>query len=714
MFIGHKREDGVIQPLKDHLNGVATLSSTFAAAFGAKEHALRTGQLHDAGKYSRAGQRRMADPCHTAKVDHSTAGAQIAYRQMHDGLAALAIAGHHGGMTDLGGKYAAEGDGTLLGRCRKALVGDMDYSSFWAENQIDPNTSFPAWLDRRDSFGMQFYARMLFSCLVDADYLDTERFMRTEPAPRGTDATMAALLEALHAFIEPWLSAPTTALNEQRCAILRNCLRASEGVPGLYSLTVPTGGGKTVSSLAFALSHAATYGMKRVIYVIPYTSIIEQNAREFKRILGEENVLEHHSSVDWDIDGDMEDSGAAWQTLAAENWDVPVVVTTAVQFFESLFSNRPSRCRKLHNIANSVVIFDEAQMLPLPYLKPCVAAIAELVRHYHVTAVLCTATQPALGRLFAERPDAPTVREITPNVAALQAFFRRVHFEQMGTMTDEALAEALAAKMQVLCIVNTRQRAQTIFTGLPEDGTYHLSTRMTPDHRMCVLNVIRQRLAEGKPCRVVSTSLIEAGVDVDFPEVWREMAGLDSILQAAGRCNREGRRSPEESRVVVFESDQGIPKGMQPSVEAAKLAMASGAPMDADDTIRKYFECLYWLRGNEKLDERGIMKLCMEIKMKSIAEAFHLIETDTRIIYIPSEANAEALDAVRYGHFSRSLMRQLGRSAVNVYPWDWQKLYDGGMLEPLENGAAILADLSAYDPKCGLRIDVDPGRGLWI
>lgn len=714
MYIGHRREDGTVQLLGDHLQGVAALSSAFASAFGAEAHAYRTGQMHDAGKYSRAGQRRMSDPAHTAKVDHSTAGAQIAQQQLRDGLAALAIAGHHGGMPDLGGKYSAEGDGTLAGRCRKALEGDMDYSAFWDEIQIDPKASVPTWLNRRDSFELSFYARMLFSCLVDADFLDTERFMRGEAPPRGGGASMAELLEALRAHVAPWLSAPTTALNEKRCAILENCIRASEGAPGLYALTVPTGGGKTVSSLAFALSHAVRYGMKRVIYVIPYTSIIEQNAREFKRVLGDGNVLEHHSGVDWDSDVDMEDPGMTWQALAAENWDAPVIVTTAVQFFESLFSNRPSRCRKLHNIADSIVIFDEAQMLPLPYLKPCVAAIAELTRHYHVTAVLCTATQPSLGRLFAQRPGTPAIREITPDIPALQAFFRRVRFERVGVMEDAALTEALSAQSQVLCIVNTRQRAQSIFSGLPEDGSYHLSTRMTADHRMRVLNEIRQRLAAGQPCRVVSTSLIEAGVDVDFPEVWREIAGLDSILQAAGRCNREGRRPPEESRVVIFESPDGIPKGMQPNAEAARQVITDDASMDTDDTIRRYFDCLYWLRGEQKLDEHDIMKLCAEIRMKSVAEAFHLIESDTRVIYIPTDANAADLDALRYGPPSRSLMRRLGRSAVSVYPWDWQKLYDGGLLEALNNGASILADPSAYDPQCGLKIDVDPGRGLWV
>ena len=586
---------------------VSVMAGSFGASFDAEQHAQRIGTLHDAGKYSSAAQKRMADPEHTPKVDHSTAGAIIAFEVCRDGAGALAIAGHHGGMPDFGGRMAS--DGTLMGRMKKDLSGRYDYTAFWQENTIDKGDFKPIGLiDRINPFEAQFYARMLFSCLVDADFLDTEHFMQGE-MPRGGHDDMQVLLERLKDYIQPWFANPTTEINQKRCEILRDCLLSGEEPRGLYTLTVPTGGGKTISSLAFALTHAAKNNMDRIIYVIPYTSIIEQNAAVFKRVLGDDNVIEHHSGIEYDEKEDMESPEVMRQLLATENWDAPVIVTTAVQFFESLFSNKPSRCRKLHNIANSVIIFDEAQMLPLSYLKPCVSAIAELVRHYRTTAVLCTATQPSLARLFRDYDQDMSGREICENVGALQAFFRRVHFAHRGSFDFEILAEEMAQKAQVLCIVNTRKTAQKVFEMLPFDGSYHLSTRMTPEHRTKVLDEIRTRLRQGETCRVVSTSLIEAGVDVDFPEVWREMAGLDSILQAAGRCNREGRRDASESEVVVFSLPDGVPKPMQPNAVAAEIAMEGVDHIDESAVIRRYFDQLYWQKGDQAMDIKDMMKL---------------------------------------------------------------------------------------------------------
>lgn len=713
MFIGHKNAEGEIQPLKDHLDNVSELASRFGIPFDAMAHARRVGILHDAGKYSAAAQRRMADPEHTSKVDHSTAGAVIA-SNLRDMPGAIAIAGHHGGMPDCGGRFSSDGDGTLLGRLKKDLSGDYDYSAFGLENTVDKGMMMPQWLLKPDNlFSAQFYTRMLFSCLVDADFLDTEKFMSGETL-RGGYEDMDILLSKLLEYIQPWLDHPTTEINQKRCAILNDCLRAGENSQGLYTLTVPTGGGKTISSLAFALKHAVKNDLKHIIYVIPYTSIIEQNAAVFKKVLGDENVIEHHSGVDYDTEGDMEKPEVMRQMLATENWDAPVIVTTAVQFFESLFSNKPSRCRKLHNIANSVIIFDEAQMLPLAYLKPCVAAIAELTTHYRTTAVLCTATQPSLEHLFREYDKTLESREICNNVSELQIFFRRVHFERKGTLDFESLAQSIEQKEQVLCIVNTRKSAQEVFALLPSEGSYHLSTRMTPDHRTRVLDEIRSRLREGTPCRVVSTSLIEAGVDVDFPEVWREMAGLDSILQAAGRCNREGRRDAAESEVVVFSLSCGVPKGMQPNAVAAEIAMEGVEDIDESPVIERYFKQLYWQMGEQALDTKNMIKLCATLNMKSIAEAFHLIESDTRIIYIPSDENANYIELLKLGMMNRNLLRRLARSSVSVYPWDWKKLIDAGVIMRINENMAILADTSAYDPYRGIQLDAESGQGLWI
>ncbi len=368
--------------------------------------------------------------------------------------------------------------------------------------------------------------------------------------------------------------------------------------------------------------------MDRVIYVIPYTSIIDQNAAVFSDILGSENVLEHHSGAEWSADENIKPT-AYRKALAAENWDVPVVVTTSVQFFESLYSNRASLCRKLHNIANSVIIFDEAQSLPVPYLRPCVAAIAELVKHYRTTAVLCTATQPALQPLFAEfAPDLP-MREIIPDPAKLYETFRRTTLYHAGTLSQEALASQLTAMSQVLCIVNCRKTAQDLCSNLPAEGCYCLTTLLCPAHRKTLLKEIRQRLASGLPCRVVSTSLIEAGVDVDFPAVYRELAGLDSILQAAGRCNREGKHSAKESIVTVFTLEGlGIPPMIRLNADTAERVLQRYADPAGLDAIEEYFTFYRTLKGDAQLDAAHILPdfQAKLMPFASTAEKFHLIQ----------------------------------------------------------------------------------------
>lgn len=711
MYIGHKSTDGRIQLLKEHITGVSEKAKRFADPFGGEEHAGRTALLHDAGKYSAAGQRRMSDPEHTAKVDHATAGAKIAWEKCRDAYGASAIIGHHGGMPDLGSKSSVDGDGTVMGRCKKELAGIYDPSDFWIENRIDEQNLFPLWLQKdRNPFLDSFYTRMLFSCLVDADYLDTEAFMQQNHCIRGQYDTLNALLLKLDRHIVPWLEHPQNELNAKRSEILQTCIDAAKQEPGLFTLTVPTGGGKTISSLAFALTHAVQYKKERIIYVIPYTSIIEQNAEVFREILGDENIIEHHSGVETDETNDLEGNDSVRRKmLATENWDAPLIVTTAVQFFESLFSNKPSKCRKLHNIANSVIVFDEAQMLPLSYLKPCVWAMAELVRHYRVTAVLCTATQPSLNDMVSAYWPGIRIREIIRDVPDLQAFFRRVHFCDAGQLTLDQAADAIKEQSQVLCIVNTRKNVRQLFKKLPPEGSYHLSTWMPPEHRSAVLKEIKERLRNGFPCRVVSTSLLEAGVDVDFPQVWREKAGLDSILQAAGRCNREGKRTAEESKVVLFSLEGTVPKNIQPNRAAADTVMDEDLPLDESPVIQAYFNQLYRLRGEQALDAKGILDMCAKFEFQSIAKAFHFIEDNTFTVYIPKYAKAEDIAALQNGEYSRALMRRLGRSAVSVYQWDWNKLVETGAVQPIDQCSGILRNDNAYDPQCGLVFDEENG-----
>lgn len=703
-FVTHRREDGTFQPLKEHIENVGERAAQFAAAFDAAEHGREAGLLHDIGKYSSKGQKRQRDPEHTAKVDHSSAGAQEAFRRK-DPMAAFAVAGHHGGLPNMGGKGDLD-TGTLMARLHKPLTGGDDPSAWKREIVLPDRISMPQWaVQCREGRVQALYTRMLFSCLVDADFLDTETALQGQQ-PRGGYASLGELLQKLQSHVAPWLKKPKNELCAKRSAILRSCLQGGEEEKGLFTLTVPTGGGKTVSSLAFALTHAVRHGMKRVVYVIPYTSIIEQNAKVFAEILGPENVLEHHSQTELaDEKGDSETLEARRRRLACENWDAPVIVTTAVQFFESLYAAKTSRCRKLHNLAGSVVIFDEAQTLPVPFLKPCVSAIGELVRHYGVTAVLCTATQPELGRLFNELAPELSIREIAPEPDELFEFFRRVSFQREGQLSNEELAARLTETEQALCIVNTRKRAREIFQLLPEEGRFHLSTLMTPQDRKRVLDAVRERLKERKPCRVVSTSLVEAGVDVDFPAVWREVAGLDSILQAAGRCNREGKKSAAESSVHIFHADGRIPRMLKLNVAAAESVLADYEDVNTRPAIHAYFQTLLWAKGDAALDEKRILESESAFMFRNTAEKFHLIDKNTLTIYIPSKADSGDIQALRDKQFSKGLLRRLSQSAVNLYDTECQKLMENGALEmDAEDGYAILLNPNMYSDECGLEI----------
>lgn len=697
-YVTHRREDGAYQPLKAHLTGVAERAEALAAAFGAGEHAYRTGLLHDIGKYSANGQRRQRDPEHMPKADHATAGAQQASAGK-DLCAAFAIAGHHGGLPDLGSRGSTE-DGTLRARLNKPLT-DGDDPSAWREEVELPDAAPPVWL-RESPFASPFYTRMLFSCLVDADYLDTEAFMQ-DNVERSAGEPLSLLLEKLRARVAPWLAEPKTPLCQARNRILSRCLAGGNDAPGLYTLTVPTGGGKTLSSLAFALSHAVAHGLERVIYVIPYTSIIEQNAEVFREALGGANVLEHYANAEPAEDAaDADEAAARRKRLAAENWDAPVVVTTAVQFFESLFAAKPSRCRKLHNIARSVVIFDEAQTLPVPYGRPCVHAIAELTRHYGVTAVICTATQPSLDKLFDEASPGLRAAELCPALDDEATVFRRVTFRREDALTEEELARRLSGEHQVLCVVNLRRRARNVFKLLEGEGCYHLSTSMTPRHRSAVLAEIRQRLDAELPCRVISTSLIEAGVDISFPTVWRELAGLDAILQAAGRCNREGRGAADNYVVHIFETDDAPARLFEKNIAATRTVLQSGLSPDDPAAIKRYFDRLNLLVGQQAQDSKDVLRLLnRDLAFRTAAERFHLIEQDTFTVYIPTGENAPLIERLRAGQIDRELLRRLGRDSVGVYR-SALKAMPAGTVDICGENYGVLTYAGLYDPKLGL------------
>lgn len=697
------------QSIEAHLKGTGELAETFAAEFGAAANGKLCGLAHDIGKYSDEFQLRLRGG---KKVDHATAGAIECFK-IKAAFEAVCVIGHHSGLPNVGHKDADTTESqTFFGRKLRAEQGGIpDYRKNWNGHIALPQDYFRP---SGRGFATAFYIRMLYSCLVDADYIDTETFMNGD-AGRGNYEPLSALCDKLTAYISKWNN-PTREIDILRQKILNSCIEKASAPRGIFSLTVPTGGGKTVASMAFALNHAVANSMKRIIYVIPYTSIIEQNAKVFRDILGQENVVEHHSSVSYEL-SENADELEYRSALATENWDAPVIVTTAVQFFESLYANRSSKCRKLHNIANSVIIFDEAQMIPSNNLRPCVAAIAELVRAYNATAVLCTATQPAIDEMLLEYSKKESVVELCPDVDGMFEKFRRTSFEKEGRLTTDELVSRLESQQQVLCIVNTRKFAQEVYEALPSEGRFHLSALMCPVHRKQKLDEIRERLKSGKTCRVVSTSLIEAGVDVDFPRVFREMAGLDSILQAAGRCNREGKRSAESSIVTVFESENKVNKLIAVNRDAAEETVRDWTQPNTTSTIERYFKAYRdFLRNDDKsgvitASEKGISGCGLPFEW--IAKEFKLIDQNTFTVYISVGEGKELISRLREGERSRELYRKAGMYSVSIYENHFNALINAGAAEPFGDDAAILTDLSLYSDEKGLATDVRDGSALF-
>ena len=709
MFYAHIRDDGQVQTVEEHLLGTAERCAAFASRFGEEQRGYMLGLAHDIGKCSAAFQKRLLGG---PKVDHATAGALECAKAGED-LMACCVAGHHGGLPDFGNPrtdYA--GAPSCVGRLKKGRAdGIPPYD--W-QGTLPNAGKLPGY---SDPFTASLWTRILYSCLVDADYLDTEAFMAEHDVNRKGYDPLPVLLERLNSYTRAWFP-PQTELNRSRCEILEQCLAAAVRPRGIYSLTVPTGGGKTVASLAFALKHAVENALDRVIYVIPYTSIIEQNAAVFRSILGQNNVVEHHSGVRLD---DSEETGRdnLFQRLASENWDAPVIVTTAVQFFESLYANRPSQCRKLHNMANSVIVFDEAQMIPTCHLKPCVGAIANLTAHFRSSVVLCTATQPVLSDLIQSFCPELKVRELCPGVSDYFRKLRRVRYRDGGTLSDASLAEELSRQSQVLCIMNTRKAAREIYELLPPEGSFHLSTLMFPAHRKAMLETIRQRLKDGLPCRVVSTSLIEAGVDVDFPAVYREIAGLDSIAQAAGRCNREGKRPADDSIVTFFQSKNPAPLLQRVNICAAQEALRVIPDPGDPDAMQRYFTALRSLIGDET-DKSGVVEALRKglhgclFPFETAAKNFHLIDQATKTVYIPLGEGATACRPLLEGRADKGDYREAGHYSVSVYEQHYQALLAAGDILPLTEDSAVLTNLLLYSTETGLSLSADPGKAEFI
>ena len=713
-YIAHKDGERE-QSIKEHLEGTAERAGEFAEKFGKKEWGYCCGMLHDIGKYSEEFQRKIQEDTND-RVDHATAGAQVCKeRGGYYSILSYCIAGHHAGLPDYGNTAMSS---SLCGRWKKRIC---DYHAYKAEIKIPKLDTDPIVFskDRNMDFALGTFIRMLYSCLVDADFLDTESFMKNGDTGRNSGESMETLQNRLEKHISEWLkNTDTDTINGRRTEILKNCIKEGKQKEGIFRLTVPTGGGKTLASLAFALEHAVKNHKDRIIYVIPYTSIIEQNAQVFREILGEDNVLENHCNVDYESSEEFKP-----MQLASENWDKPVVVTTNVQFFESLFANKSSKCRKLHNIANSVVILDEAQMLPMDYLKPCTAMLQELVDGYRTSIVLCTATQPTLDAFFRENA---LIKELCPRMEEQFQFFQRVNYQNLGKIRWDDLLEKLKRENNALCIVNTKKAAQMIYKEIDGEGIYHLSTSMYPKHRKRVLKKIRERLKNNEKCIVISTSLVEAGVDLDFVRVYRQIAGLDSMIQAAGRCNREGKRKLSESMVYIFDLEESYPvQSQRQQMDVSKGILQDYADIADLKAITDYFTRLYHYRGTS-LDKKKIMDEFqkMECNFAKVAKEFRLIEENTRMIFINREPEAdELLQELRIKGVTRERMRKAGQYCIQVYDSEksensfFDKLNGAGMLKPISEEMQDFYELAAgeqYSEEYGLDFSLEDGMALFM
>ncbi len=722
--IAHISEDGRIHKLEDHLKGTAELAAEFAAEFDSTCWGRVAGLLHDIGKAHSDFQAYLLkargldaseyeNQCTGVHINHSGAGAIIAYEKWQNIIGktfAYIIAGHHAGLPDwFGGRdslpFRVENEKSVADFVRHYAESFLDASS----NRCLP-PQFAMECRNNDAIAYHLWVRMIFSCLVDADFLDTEAFMDSNKhAKRPSFPPLTELKKRFDQRMKKMTDAARekgNQVNRIRAYILTACRDAASQSSGLFSLTVPTGGGKTLSGTAFALDHATNqkHNKSRIIYVIPYTSIIEQTADVLRKYFGPENVVEHHSNIAPEIEKELPQ-----HTLAAENWDAPVIVTTSVQFFESLYAAKPGRSRKLHNIVNSVVILDEAQLLPPELLYPCVEVLNRLISDYKVTVLLSTATQPALPNLCC------TPHEIIPQPDLLYQQLKRtnIHFPvDMSKPCDwNSLATELSMHDQILCIVNTRRDCSDLWKEMPE-GTIHLSGLMCGEHRSQMIAVIKERLTCGRPCRVISTQLVEAGVDIDFPVVYRAVAGLDSINQAAGRCNREGKKETPGD-VHVFVAPKPAPPGLLRKGEDATRQM-SALSVFAPDTIesfRRYFEIYYASLndiGEDWWRERLIKNVNPEgnVQFREAGREFRLIKEGSAPIIVRYGSNKTLIDRLRFSGPSREVMRALQRYTINVKPAVAGRLLAEKRIEDIHGGFLVQkeADSTLYSSKVGLNI----------
>jgi len=704
-----------IQTNQDHSNGVAERAKSFAKEFGFAKLGEILGVLHDKGKEQQDWQsyiRRVTGlqpDSGSTHPNHAYVGAVMAkqlYPQLYQ-LLSYPILGHHAGLCD----YAQ-----LEENMSKLVPTDVSPES--PQDYKLPIETIKLF----DCKGIHHLIRMLYSCLVDADFLDTEQFMNGDRTTlRGGHQSIEELLPMLECRLAAFKA--DSEVNQIRAEIQHCCAQSAVKEPGFYSLTVPTGGGKTLSSLLWAMKHAVRYGKKRIIIAIPYTSIIVQTAETLRSIFGEENVLEHHSNMDMSESDDERhkyNEKALRRKLATENWDYPIVVTTNVQLFESMFANRPSVCRKLHNICNSVLILDEAQMLPIEFLQPIIDSLKVYQKCFGVSVLFTTASMPALEGNYPRNSykepyllGIEKINEIVPLEMNLTKKLERVelHFEDNVHLTYDQIADKLTKCDRVLCIVNTRKDAQEIYSRLPKDGlTLHLSRMMCPKHVNKVINDIKMALKDDAQqiIRVVATQLVEAGVDIDFPIVYRQEAGLDSILQSAGRCNREGRLQDSKGQVFVFALNRPLPPGYINKANSSRKNMTGITEWFGKEAMQQYFEQLYSRYSKtssfDVSDVEHMLYKPTELMFKTEAQSFTLINDNSKSVIVNYEDSMSLVGRLTT-NVNYKMMKQLSQYSVNIYERDFKELMKYGLIEEILPEVYVIRDQSQYDKDMGLTIN---------
>jgi len=717
LVYSHKNQNNELEELSTHLEEVAKMCSYFADSFDSSDWGKLIGELHDLGKNTEAFQHRLLN--NGPKVDHSTIGAQIALKYKY--IPAYCIAGHHTGLMNGGSSADTAADSTLQGRLKRECYPLLSHD-FFQENddRIIRNPKIEKVVPQNLTISAATFIRILYSCLVDADYLCTEKFMNPL-IQRNTflHFDFGICVDKMDKNYKS-LSNSHNELNLLRNKIVIECKHKAYGPEGIYTLWVPTGTGKTLASMYFALNHLIKWGKRRIIYVIPYTSIIEQNAKVFKSLFGN-IVLEHHSNVQFKEDDDE----SCQLQLATENWDMPIIVTTNVQFFNSFFANKSSKLRKLHNIANSVLIFDEVQMIPNDYLEPCLYTISELVKNYHCSSLFCSATQPPFAPFFHQY--STNLNPIIPDNQHIFEQLKRVIYRYEGILSLATLAKKLIQEKQVLCIVNSKKIAKDIFIlvkDLTDNNVYYLTTNLCPIHRTKRINKIKQNLYNNKSCLVIATSLVEAGVDLDFPQLFRQISGVDSIVQAAGRCNREGKRLRQNSIVSIFECEEiynkSIPQSIRQKAYITKNIIDNhGCNFDNLDLVDDYYKSLYALNGPNGFDRSNIMSMhncaISSIPFQDIAQKFALIDNNDYTIIIPFDDYAKTqLESIYQGIITKQIIRNLNPYTVNISVWQYKILQDQGAIEIFDKGIIVLVDETKYKQETGLSIDVkDTGNAIF-